>query len=632
MRLRDKALTKYKKQKTSNNWECYRQLRNQVSIAIENVKKVYLENNFQLGDSKNNWKLLKELDIHTKSARITIPPQLGNAEEINMFFINSSNSSAPDPDMLAFYQHNIKQGSGDFHFHLATTDEVCSALFSIKSEAIGMDGIGLSMILNCCPYIIPFIVHLVNYCIETASFPSIWKSSFLLPIPKVALPTQLSELRPISILPTMSKIVERILEGQIKNYVDKYNLLPSFQSGFRRDYSCATALLKVTDDILQAADRGELTTLVLLDYSKAFDRLNHQLLLAILQHLGFKNDACKLIKSYLTGRSQAVKIQGQQSTSKCVTSGVPQGSILGPLLFTLYTSQLTCNLKYASIHLYADDTQLYLSFPPSEILVANEKLSSDLALLCNISKAHSLELNPKKCQLLLFGRSQCRDRHENFVKISLENEVLKCTHVAKNLGLFMDVRLRFTEHIDNCIKKAFINLKLIYRSKHLLNSNMKKMLCDSLVLSHFTFCDVLYSSCLLSRDQKRIQYIQNYCVRMISGLRKYDTGISAKLKEIKWLDMSERRRLHSLVLYNKIIFKKQPEYLYQKIKFRFEAHNLDLRHKFLLTPPTHKTTLFERSFSYNIAALYNDVPINLKSAPPEKFRLEAKRLIISHVS
>lgn len=306
---------------------------------------------------------------------------------------------------------------------------------------------------------------------------------------------------------------------------------------------------------------------------------------------------------------------------------MPQGSILGPLLFTLYTSQLTNNLEHASVHLYADDTQLYMSFPPEHILDINNILTNDLNLLLKNSIHHCLELNPKKCQALLFGRSQSRDQFKDQLHLSLNNEVIKCSPVARNLGLLLDVNLRFSEHISSCIKKAFGNLKLIFNQRHLLSLDVKKSLCESLVLSQFSFCDTLYGPCLLERDVRRIQLIQNCCVRMIGGIRRFDRGVSDKMREIGWLNMAERRVFHSLVLYNKIIFKKEPDYLYKKIKFRYDAHTLDLRYKMTITPPLHRTSLLQRSFGYQVSLLYNKIPVNFKNIPPERFKNSIRCII-----
>lgn len=629
MKLRDKALSKYKKNKVPENWENYRQLRNRVTIESENGKKMYLENNVHPGYAKNNWKVLKDMNIYSKGTK-EIPVELGSAEDINDYFINAANLENLDPNTLNFYLQNNK-GMATFEFRLATIDDIDAAFRSIRSMAIGTDGIGLFMLHNCFPDILPIILHLVNSCIETSIFPKAWKSSFLLPIPKISNPTELKDLRPISILPTLSKVIERILENQVREYIELHKILPSTQSGFRKDHSCVTALLKVTDDILEATDRGELTALVLLDYSKAFDRLNHQLLLAILKYLGFSKDACKLIKSYLTGRTQCVKLNGQQSNSREVCNGVPQGSILGPLFFTLYTSQLLIYLRYVSKHCYADDTQIYLSFKPDNIQEANIKISHDLKLLIKASKAHCLSLNPQKCQMLLFGQPKAREQFKNQLNVIVDEQPLSCSISAKNLGLKLDVNLRFSEHVNGCIQRAFTNLKLIFNQRHLLSTNLKKLLCDSLVLSQFTYCDVLYGSCLLAQDAKRIQLIQNCCVRLIGGIRRYDRGVSAKLREVGWLDMKERRCLHGLVFYHRIIFKKSPGYLYQKIKFRYDSHNLDLRHKFMIAPPIHKTAIYERSFSYQVSVLYNRVPDRFRKLSILGFKKEMRSIISDFV-
>lgn len=626
MHLRKKALSKYKKNNSLQNWESYRQLRNLVTASIQSEKKMYLNNGLRINNSKNNWKLLRELDVYSKSSPF-VPENVGTADDINQYFIGAAGSSLPDQATVDFYLQNRKEGVHVFEFRLATTEEVRSALFSIKTQAIGTDGIGLSMLLLCCPHIIPYIVHLVNVCIETSTFPVLWKSSFLIPIPKVPSPGGLKDLRPISILPTLSKVIERILERQIRDHAERNGIFHSEQSGFRGNHSCATALLKVTDDILAAADRGELTALVLLDYSKAFDKLNHGMLLAILGYLGFGDGACQLIDNYLSGRTQSVKLHGVISDNLSVSAGVPQGSILGPLLFTLYTSQLAAKLKHVSVHYYADDTQVYISFRPEDILEANANLTDDLNVLEGVSLNHCLELNPKKCQALLFGRAQCRIMNQDLLRVSIGNEMLKCSTTARNLGLQLDVNLRFSGHVNHCIKKAFTNLKLIFNQRQLLNTELKRTLCDSLVLSQFNFCDILYGPCLLERDLRRIQLIQNCCVRLVGGIRRYDRGVSAKLREIGWLNMKERRILHGLVLFNKIILNKCPKYLYQKIKFRHDAHNLDLRHKCIITPPSHKTTLFERSFSYQISLHYNKVPMELKLLPHPRFKTAVLKIL-----
>jgi hypothetical protein len=625
MSLRNKAHSKYKKNKTNQNWESYRQLRNFVTASMDREKKAFLEDRIRRNGSRDNWKLLRELKVYGKE-KSSVPDELGTVDEINDYFVNIPQVD-PDPDTLNFYLNGYRDNILSFDFRMATTEEISTALFSIKSKAVGTDGISINMLMYCHPFILPVITHLVNYCIETRTFPDAWKTSYVLPIPKVSSPSEQKDLRPVSILPALSKVLEKILNSQMKEYVEQCSVLPATQSGFRRDYSCNTALIKVTDDIFQATERGELTTLVLLDYSKAFDKLNHTLMLAILKYLGFGESSCNLLEDYLRGRSQRVMLNGKVSQPKDLLYGVPQGSILGPLLFSLYTSQIVSYLSFCRAHFYADDTQIYISFKPDEIVDINTKVNDDLGAILKASRSHCLDINPNKSHILLFGKTKPRNSCLDKINIKVDGQGLQVVKSAKNLGLVVDTDLRFSEHVNVCIRRAFANLKIIYSQKEILNESLRKMLCDSIVLSHFNFADVIYGPCLLSVDAYRIQLIQNCCVRLIGGIRGRERGVSAKLREIKWLRMNERRVLHSLVLFNKIIIMKRPNYLHEKIKFRHDIHNLDIRHKNDITIPGHVSANFERSFSFNIAKLYNKVPEIIKFYSGLKFKAAVKNII-----
>lgn len=625
---RDKALSRYKKQKTLFNWENYRQLRNHVTSLIQKEKKNYLANKVRSNNTKNNWKLLQEMGTFSKEKQ-NISEALGTPDEINNFFINSVQDSDPNEETISFYQDHRMHNDQNFEFRMATEEEILTAISLIRSGAIGPDGIGLVMILRCCPYIIPILQHLVNSCIETSCFPRCWKNTYVLPLPKTKNPVELKDLRPISILPTLSKIVERVLDWQIKGYINDKGILPETQSGFRKNHSCTTALTKVIDDTFTAVDRGELTALVLLDYSKAFDRINYKLLTAILKYIGFSQMAIKLIENYLIGRTQAVRLKEKTSQMQYLKCGVPQGSILGPLLFSIYTSNLITCLKSTTPHMYADDTQLYLSFKPDNIDDANMKITRDLALLLKNSESHCLEINPTKSQILLFGPMYTVKKYQHLIDVKINNQNLCVSHSAKNLGLILDTSLRFSEHVNKCVRQAFTNLKLIYSQKSILNQHLRKMLCDSLVLSQFNYCDAIYGPCLKQYDINRIQLIQNSCVRLIMGIRRYERGVSAKIRELNWLTMAERRKLHSIVFFNKIITEKCPKYLYTKIKFRSDTHNINIRDKYAITVPKHNTACYERSFSYQIAHIYNNIPETLRHLRGQTFRRHI-RLYLSH--
>ena len=193
----------------------------------------------------------------------------------------------PDANLIRFYKNNLKQNFNSLFTFTAVDDTVVyKYLLEIKSTATGADKINIHMLLLCCPYILPVITHIINTCLLNGVFPDSWKLSNILPIPKKKSITSLNELRPISILPILSKVIEKIMKFQLCLHINEYDVLPVRQSGFRPGHSCTTALLDVTDDLFRDIDNKKTAALILLDYSKAFDTINHEILLSILHYIG----------------------------------------------------------------------------------------------------------------------------------------------------------------------------------------------------------------------------------------------------------------------------------------------------------------------------------------------------------
>lgn len=610
---RDKARNRFKISKSNADWNHYKILRNNVSLAVDREKSAYYNYKLNVHNSALIWPTLKSLNLNSERYR-KLPTNLSNVENINTHFINSISTVPADDSTISFYTNNIKESvTSILKFTPVTEAEVLKILSNIKSKATGHDGINIYTIHLCLPHILPHITHLFNYCIINSVFPEIWSKALVIPVPKVSNPIDYNNIRPISILPVLSKGLEKILESQLKNHVYENSIIPHTQSGFKQGHSCTTSLLNITDDILRATDQGKLTALILLDYTKAFDTLNHKMLIAILHYIGLSFAGVSLLYNYLKRRSQAVVYEGKQSSFLNLTVGVPQGSILGPTLFSIYIS----NFFYAAIscfqHYYADDTQLILSFYPDEKTQAMDAINFDLSEIYDISKNHCLQLNSNKSNVIIFGRKKDRNKltADNLFKILINGQQLrKCEHV-KNLGLIMDQDLRFSSHISKCLQKAYLNLRFVYQNRMYFNRNIKKILCESLVLAQLNYCDVVYGSCLNSIDKKRIQKLQNSCLRLIFGIRKYE-HISHTFKTIKWLNMQNRRYLHSACLYFTVINYKCPTYLYRKISYRCDVHNLNLRSRGGLTPPKRSTEQFKRSFTFNVTNCFNNLSQDIK--------------------
>lgn len=628
-RLRSNALSRFKNSKSPHHWAYYKQIRNYTTAAIKSEKKAYLAFKFRNCSVKDKWTELKKLNIG-KNSNSTIPDNLNNVDELNKFFTSSGNSASPKLNLLNYYADNIKNNLNNLFSFEPTTDlEVLNIIQNIKSRASGRDQLNIVMIHLCCPFILPFLTHILNECISKSYFPTVWKQAYVLPLPKITSPTEFNHLRSISVLPTFSKILEKIMESQIKPFLDSNSILPKKQSGFRSGYSCASALADITDDILRASDDNKVSVLILLDYSKAFDMLNHDILLRLLHFIGFCDSARDFMTSFLSDRTQQVIIGNKKSNVLTVRSGVPQGSVLGPILFSIYTSCFHEFLQFCNYHLYADDTQLYCSFKIDNLEHASNMINNDLNILYNISNDHLLKINPSKSSVLLFGNKNFINAVMAEVQFKIGDSLIPYCNCSKSLGLVIDCDLRFKNHVTYMLKKAYTSLKMIYCHRHYLGLNTKILLCDTLVLSHFNHCDSVYGPCLDSGDIRRIQKVQNSCLRLIFGIRSRQR-ISHKLNDAKWLNMYNRRKLHMTLFFYKIIKYKSPSYLHDKISYRTDVHNVNVRRKNLLTIPRHNKQLFKRSFSYNIATCINSVDMSNLTLSTLTFKHKYKKWLLQN--
>lgn len=426
----------------------------------------------------------------------------------------------------------------------------------------------------------------------------------------------------------MSKIFEKILFSQIYVYINDNRILPSCQTGFRKHYNTCISLAQVVDEIIAAYDKKLVTVLVLLDYSKAFDTINHSLTCSKLKYYGFCETSILLMKSYLTNRKQKIKSNNNFSSYYNVNSGVPQGSILGPLLFILYTADILKSINSCKVQAYADDSQLYFSFSVDQIIQAQQLINNDLNLLHNLCLKHNLKLNSNKSQIMIFGSKNKVNEVKNIINIQINNTSLPIVNSAKNLGLVIEDDLRFKTHVSTLLKKTYMALKLLYSSRFIINQKLKVLLSESLVLSLFNYCDFIYGPCLDVIHKNRIQKVQNMCCRFIFHLRKFD-HISHKITEIGWLNMENRRILHFASFVQNLLIIKPESPLLDKLIPRSNIHNCNIRSARGLTMPHHSTAMFQRSFTYNAVSIYNNIPDSLKVLKSDSFKYNLKVHLLS---
>lgn len=348
----------------------------------------------------------------------------------------------------------------------------------------------------------------------------------------------------------------------------------------------------------------------------------------MLHYYGLNNTSLGLIESYLKNRQQRVKIKSDVSRYLTLKSGVPQGSVLSALLYTVYTSTLSRYISKCKIHFYADDTQIYYSFYPNDTEQACQEVNRDIDELINAFGKFCLEINPHKTKLMLFGQKNTRQKYKGNINIQVKGHKLETVKVCRNLGLELDDDLTFEQHVSKVIKRAFSQLKSIYSVKEILNYENRIILCESLVLSQFNYADVVYGPCLTKANRKRLQRIQNSCIRLVFGLRKYD-HISHKYEAIKWLNIHQRQILHCCCLFHLIIKTQCPKYLYHKITYRTDVHHLGLRHRDLIEQPIHRTMKFRGCYKYLIYKYHNRIPNEMKQYNPKHFKIEMKNILLN---
>jgi len=288
----------------------------------------------------------------------------------------------------------------------------------------------------------------VNQSLMKGVFPESWKTSIVKPLPKVTKPKTLKDLRPISILPAMSKIVEKIAVGQMVDYVNQKDILPKLQSGGRKNHSTCTALVNLFSDLYDAKDNGRCSTVGVLDYSQAYDSINPTLLTAKMKYYKFSEKSIRWVESYFSGRRQFTKVGNEISSALIKLFGAPQGSGGGSFYFDLYMADLPNCLEYCTMHQYIDDCQVHIYYERGQVVVAITYINADLNNIMKWSVSNGLKLNISKCSVLHIAPEEViQNLNDAGVWVALDGQALAVCDKIKTLGVILDKDLSFSDHV-----------------------------------------------------------------------------------------------------------------------------------------------------------------------------------------
>ena len=404
--------------------------------------------------------------------------------------------------------------------------------------------------------------------------------------------------------------------------------MTAFQSAYRKHHYTESALLNIQNDILLNMAKGSVTALTLLDLSTAFDTIDHTILLDRLNvYYGLSELALGWFKSYLSGRTHSVKVGSTLSHPAALHYGVPQGSVLGPILFSLYTNPIGSIIhSHSSInyHFYADDTQLYITLSPENFSHSIQKLKNCLNDIQNFMFANKLKLNPDNTEFILIGSP-----------INILGNQVSPAQSVRNLGVVFDSNFTFSNHVSQVIKSTRVQARDLYKICPLLDLNTSVLLANALVSSRLDYCNSLLS--LTDFEWRRLQLVQNSLCRVVTRSSK-SSHITPQLKKLHWLPVRYRVQFKIGLITYKILTQGQPVYLRGLIhpytSFRNTRRSTP-KLKFLQTPTfdhrVYKSIKhFSNSFSHYAPALWNSFPLHVTNSPSvASFRKHLKTHLFS---
>ena len=450
-------------------------------------------------------------------------------------------------------------------FSLINEDDMRKLLGQMKKKVNIFDPVPISLVMSNSQFFIPLLTDLVNKSLQNGIFPDDLKHALVSPVYKTKHDDteDLKGYRPVSNLPFLSKLIEKAALFQIQEHLDRNNINPKSQSAYQKGHSCETALCKVVGDIQEMLADGKMVMLAILDMSAAFDTVDHDTLLGLLCHrYKINGKVLAWLASYLNGRTFAVKIRYIKGRRCLMVYGVPQGSILGPLLFILYIddiSRIAADFDVSS-HSYADDVSLYTPFDPFyDFSITSENLQKCVEAIEVWMSSNFLKINVDKTEVLFIGKKQDHCLHHLSVTIGNEVYSSSMSDSVESLGAYIDGTLSMEVMVSQCVQICNFNLRKIKGIKYSFDQRSRLLLVKSHILSKMDYCNILLST--LSENQLQpIQKVLNSAMRFAYNLKGRDS-VSEYLKNAHILPVKFRVMFKSCVMVFKILDGSSPEYL-----------------------------------------------------------------------
>ena len=642
-RERRKAERLWRKNKNDQTWSAYRQARGVTVNAIKDAKVSYYQGKVQ--SCGNNQKKLASVvnSLLGKGNPNKKPSSVSDVELAKLFVnffthkvatIRNELNASPDEELSVVLQPTNSPNVLS-SFHQVDANEIQTYMKNLNKTYCLLDPIDISKFPNVYYPMAKYISRIVNSCFSSGNFPISEKRAILRPcLKKHGLDSEnMLNYRPISNLSFLSKVIEHAILAQLLPLLQRNEIIPMFQSAYRQNHSTETALIRIHNDLVENTCAGAFSVLILLDLSAAFDTVDHDLLVNDLYNSGLRDSALALIKSYLGDRFQSVLVDQAVSDPAPLRCGVPQGSVMGPILFSVYTSGLSLLLQAHGVayHFYADDTQIYVKI--TNIIETRRKIELLVSDIRKWMKTRKLKLNDRKTEIIIVQGNRRADEEVASLSINMGESHLLPSPAVRNLGVSLNSRLDFREHVNQIAKSCYFHIRNLYSIKHYITKECLLQLTHSLIFSRVDYCNAVLIG-LPNYILKTVQSVLNRAARLVCGIPPM-TPTTSYLMELHWLPVKARIEFKLCLITFKVLKFGEPRYLADLVMFSPSHPGVAVRHdsdNLRLVEPRafQQSSFYERSFAYMAPRLYNRLPLAMRQLNSiECFKRQLKTFLFS---
>ena len=615
-----KAEQKWHRKQSQEDLRMFKTLRSNFNNKVKDLKSSYVRSKIEecAHNTKQFFKVVNQITNNTKIN--PLPP--GNrselAENFSIYFGTKIERIRSELDKFGQYEPIVVSVDKFEKFPEISEDQIRKLIIDANTTDCAVDPFPTKLVKEYIDVLLPLITKMVNLSLANGTFPSNWKEAILIPLlKKLSLELIKKNYRPVSNLQFLSKVTEKAALSGFIPHLKEHNLLPSYQSAYREHYSTETALVKVQNDLLIAADNHKVSLFASIDLSAAFDTVDHSILMKVLEsNFGVTGTALKWFNSYLESRGQRVKIDNVLSDKSELRFGVPQGSCAGPILYSVYASTLSNVIdNNISVMGYTDDHALYSTSSTDKESVALTLANIELCLekVGVWMVENRLKMNQEKTEFIAFGSSHTIEQLQ-VESIRVGNDPVEISSHVKYLGVWFDSTITMKKHISEKCRIASLKLYNIKKIHKYLTHDSLVRLVNALVLSHLDYCNALLIG-LPDSTLRPLQNVQNSAARVILGLSKFK-HISPGLKKLHWLPIKYRIEFKVLTMVFKSLHDEAPTYISDLLELKKSNYSLRSANGINLQEQRSKLKYYgDRAFSVCAPRLWNMLPNNVKTSP-----------------